>query len=188
MRDEGLVCTIRTHAEGDGSVSGEILVPVPDGADPRRLLVVLEDLDGWHQIPPQLRTVYATEESFRTGRPTLTKCWVSIILRVDASTARDEEEERKERERQEKEDDRRPKGKGWRRRKWKSPLPHRLSPNRGTYNAATNYHILENAAYAFQITRDEILPGLLKGGRVIVGIIMRVRYMPHGLHPTRPRR
>jgi len=144
MRDEGLVCQVRTHSEGDGSISGEIVVPVPppgtNESDVRLLLITLEELDGWSAIPAPW------------------KCWISILFRVDARSGTD------------------PK------------YPIRVSAARATYNVATNYHYLTNAAYAFQIARDDILPGLLKAGRAIVSIVMRVRYMPEpGDHPTRPR-
>jgi len=144
LKDEDVTCTVRTHREGDGSVSAEIVVPVyaRDPADVRRLLVTIEELDGWWHIPA----------------PLLRKAWVSIIFRVDTASVKEGEDPK-----------------------------YKISLSRGTYNAPTNYHRLENAAYAFQIARDDILPGLVEMGRVIVAIIMRVRYMPDGEHPTRPR-
>lgn len=144
LRDESVVCTVRTHREGDGSVSAEILIPVyaRAPADVRRLLITVEELDGWTGIPKAL----------------LQKCWVSIIFRVDAGSIKEGDDPK-----------------------------YKVSPHRGTYNAPTNYHRLENAAYAFQIARDAILPGLCEMSRVVVAIIMRVRYMPDGEHPSRPR-
>jgi hypothetical protein len=143
MRDEGLVCTVRVHREGDASISGEIVVPVPPPGtkenDVRLLLITLEELDGW------------------SANPAPGKCWVTILFRVDARGAQDQK------------------------------YPVKIAPGRATYNVGTNYHHLENSAYAFQIGRDEILPGLLEAGRAVIAIVMRVRYMPNGEHPTRPR-
>jgi hypothetical protein len=143
MRDEGLVCTVRVHREGDASISGEIVVPVPPPGtkenDVRLLLITLEELDGW------------------SANPAPGKCWVTILFRVDARGAHDQK------------------------------YPVKIAPGRATYNVGTNYHHLENSAYAFQIARDEILPGLLEAGRAVIAIVMRVRYMPNGEHPTRPR-
>jgi hypothetical protein len=144
LRDESVVCTVRTHHEGDDSVSAEILIPVyaRAPADVRRLLITVEELDGWWNIPG----------------PLLRKAWVSILFRVDTASVKEGEDPK-----------------------------YKVSPSRGTYNAPTNYHRLENAAYAFEIARDAILPGLVEMGRTVVAIIMRVRYMPDGEHPTRPR-
>lgn len=145
MRDEGLVCQVRTHHEGDGSISGEIVVPVPppgtSESDVRLLLVTLEELDGWSAVPVPW------------------KCWISIIFRVDLGSGKDDPR-----------------------------YPIKVSSARGSYNVSTNYHFLENAAYAFQIARDDILPGLIAAERVILSIVMRVRYTPDGAHPTRPRK
>jgi len=145
MRDEGLVCQVRTAKEGDGSVSGEIVVPVPppgtDEGDVRLLLITLEELDGW------------------SANPAPWKCWVTILFRVDARGVQGAD----------------------------LKYPVKVAPGRMTYNVATNYHFLENTAYAYQIARDDILPGLLRAGRAIVSIVMRVRYMPSGEHPVRPR-
>lgn len=143
MRDEKLVCTVRVHREGDASISGEIVVPVPPPGtkenDVRLLLITLEELDGWG------------------SNPAPGKCWLTILFRVDARGSHDQK------------------------------YPVKIAPGRATYNVGTNYHHLENSAYAFQIGRDEILPGLLEAGRAVIAIVMRVRYMPNGDHPTRPR-